>query len=612
MNNEIHGKAKTIRELLNGIKYSIDFYQRDYKWGEKQVVELINDLVIKFLEGYDDGHERKEVGNYPHYFLGSIIISKKDGENFIIDGQQRLTSLTLLLIFLHNLQRGHEDAVPIGQLIYSERHGRKSFNLDVEDRSDCMNALFEDKVYDITDTQESVKNLCNRYQDIEEAFPSDLREKSLPYFIDWLLDHVHLVEITAYSDDDAYTIFETMNDRGLSLSPTDMLKGFLLANIDEEYRDNINLQWKNRIRDLIEWGKEVDAEFFKAWFRSQYATNIRARKKGATQEDFDKIGTEFHRWVGDERNRIGLRSPSDVLKFIKTDFDFYSKQYLRLLEASNHITPGFEHIGYNSWNGFTQQYMLLLAPLKPDDSPDVIDKKIKITSRYIDILLTWRLWNSRRITYSSMQYAMFLVMRDIRGLEPDKLAQVLFNNLREEEENLDISKDEQRPSIGLSLHKTNRKILHRMLARITDFIEAQSGMASRFEEYVNGSEVIYEVEHIWANNFERDGNEFDHPEDFYEYRNRIGGLLLLPKKFNASYGSKPYACKLEHYFSQNLLARSLNEKCYEHHSGFKEFINRYHLPFEHIKEFKKKNIDQRTELYRQIAKCIWNPNNLFD
>ena len=52
--------------------------------------------------------------------------------------------------------------------------------------------------------------------------------EALPYFVDWLIENVHLVEITAYSDDDAYTIFETMNDRGLSLSPTDMLKGTCL------------------------------------------------------------------------------------------------------------------------------------------------------------------------------------------------------------------------------------------------------------------------------------------------------------------------------------------------------------------------------------------------
>lgn len=68
-------------------------------------------------------------------------------------------------------------------------------------------------------------NLVQRYHDLEVYFPEELRDAALPYFIDWLLENVHLVEITAYSDDDAYTIFETMNDRGLSLSPTDMLKG---------------------------------------------------------------------------------------------------------------------------------------------------------------------------------------------------------------------------------------------------------------------------------------------------------------------------------------------------------------------------------------------------
>lgn len=56
--------------------------------------------------------------------------------------------------------------------------------------------------------------------------------------MDWLIENVHLVEITAYSDDDAYTIFETMNDRGLSLAPADMLKGYLLANITDQSRRN--------------------------------------------------------------------------------------------------------------------------------------------------------------------------------------------------------------------------------------------------------------------------------------------------------------------------------------------------------------------------------------
>jgi uncharacterized protein with ParB-like and HNH nuclease domain len=88
-----------------------------------------------------------------------------------------------------------------------------------------MDVFLNGQPFDLTDRTESLQNLYQRYQDLEQSFPVELRGEALPYFIDWLLENVHLVEITAYSDDDAYTIFETMNDRGLSLSPTDMLKG---------------------------------------------------------------------------------------------------------------------------------------------------------------------------------------------------------------------------------------------------------------------------------------------------------------------------------------------------------------------------------------------------
>ena len=51
--------------------------------------------------------------------------------------------------------------------------------------------------------------------DIDDCFPEELYGDAISFFLDWLQENVHLVEITAYSDDDAYTIFETMNDRGL-------------------------------------------------------------------------------------------------------------------------------------------------------------------------------------------------------------------------------------------------------------------------------------------------------------------------------------------------------------------------------------------------------------
>jgi hypothetical protein len=67
-----------------------------------------------------------------------------------------------------------------------------------------------------------------------------------------------------------------------------------------------------------------------------------------------------------------------------------------------------------------------------------------------------------------------------------------------------------------------------MLARLTDFVETQSGQPSRYSEFVREGRNRYEVEHIWADRPRRHSDEFDHQADFDEYRNRIGGLLLLP------------------------------------------------------------------------------------
>ncbi|MHB1765553.1 MAG: DUF262 domain-containing protein [Gammaproteobacteria bacterium] len=600
---EILGKAKTVRELIKGVKYSIDYYQREYKWHEKQIRELVDDLSNKFLEEYQPSHPRAKIADYPHYFLGSIIISKKDSASYIVDGQQRLTSLTLLLVLLRNLQKDQLKQVNVDELIFSEKFDQKSFNLHVDERTPAMEALYDGQPFDLTDRPESVQNLVQRYRNLETYFPEELLGHALPYFIDWLLENVHLVEITAYSDDDAYTIFETMNDRGLSLSPTDMLKGYLLANITENKRIDANNCWRERIRELNDAGKEVEPDCFKAWLRSQYATKIRERKKGAKAEDFDRIGIEFHRWVRDVSQSIGLKQSDDFYRFIDRDFNFYSRQYLRLVEAAQKPVLGLEHVLYNAQQGFTLQNILLLAPLRPDDSEAVVNQKMGLVAHYLDILLTWRLWNFRTIAYSTMQYAMFLVMREIRGLAPEPLANKLHEFLKKEDKTF-ASNDR------LRVHQQNRYSLHRILARLTDYVEIQSGYPSHYLDYVTEGKTRYEVEHIWADHPERHTDEFAHPADFNEHRNRIGGLLLLPKSFNASYGDSTYEEKLPHYITQNLLARSLHPHCYAHNPGFLRFVQESGLPFKSHARFKSADLEERGVLYRQLAERIWNPDEL--
>ena len=603
---EIRGHAKSLRQLLGGTKFTIDYYQREYRWEKKHVTELMDDLSGTFLESHEIDNERTDVARYGHYFLGSIIISDKDSQKFIIDGQQRLTSLTLLLIHIYRKLNDEVQNGLIANLIFSPRHGMLSFNLDIPERTRCMEALFRGEPFDETDQPESVVNVLSRYEDIEAHFPSDLDGDVLPYFADWLIENVYLVEITAYSDSDAYTIFETMNDRGLSLTPTDMLKGYLLANITEdEQRNATSRVWSERIAALKKLGKDEDADCMKIWLRSQYALTIRERRRGAQPRDFDLIGTEFHRWVRNQEERLNLTVSCDFGKFINEDFAFYSRWYERIRNAAGTLTDGLETIYYNAQNNFTLQYPVLLAPLTLTDKEEDVLRKFRIVAGYIDTLIARRVWNWKSTSYSAMQYNMFqLVILQIRSKSTDELAKILIRRLEAEKETFD-SNDRFR------LHAMNGPQIHRLLARMTDYVETRSGRASRYSEYIKrGGKDGYEIEHIWADQPEQHADEFGHPADFAEYRSRIGALLLLPKRFNASFGYSSYGDKYEHYYGQNLLAQSLHENAYTHDPGFRRFMEESGLKFRAHREFKRSDVDARQELYRTLAEQIWNPANL--
>lgn len=93
---------RSVQQLLQSQSFSIDEYQREYKWEKENVDELLSDLQGEFFSHYKSGDETQAVSGYGEYFLGSIIVSKRNGKNYLIDGQQRVTSLALLLIFLYH------------------------------------------------------------------------------------------------------------------------------------------------------------------------------------------------------------------------------------------------------------------------------------------------------------------------------------------------------------------------------------------------------------------------------------------------------------------------------------------------------------------------------
>ena len=145
-----------------------------------------------------------------------------------------------------------------------------------------------------TSENESNRNLLARYSDIEELFPDDLKGEALPYFIYWLKGKVLLLEIDTPSEDEAHTIFLTMNDRGLSLNSAEMLKAYIIQQVNEADRDTVNKAWQqniNRIKNAFDSQtsgavKAEDVDFISAWLRAKYANSIRDTRKGAEDKDF--------------------------------------------------------------------------------------------------------------------------------------------------------------------------------------------------------------------------------------------------------------------------------------------------------------------------------------
>jgi len=603
--NKIEANDRSILEVLDKKKYTVDYFQREYSWEQKHIEQLVTDLASAFLANYEATHERTEVENYNTYYLGPFVLSEKDGKRSIIDGQQRLTSLTLFMIYLHNLQASLGLSENIESMIFSEKFGKKSFNITVEERVPCLQSLFDSGFYNPTDGDDaSTRNMAARYEDIGNAFPKEINVEAFPYFIDWLKEQVVLVEIIAYSDDNAYTVFETMNDRGLNLTSTEMLKGYVLSRFKgDKERHSANDLWKRSMQELHQFDKDEDQRFFQAWLRGQYAETIRASKAGSTNEDFEKIGTRFHSWFRENLHlmQLSAESSSQFVDFIKRDFKFFHSVYLKIREAEQTFNSELEHLYYIPRWGIADslRYPLLLAPLMADDSVEVVEQKLNLVGKYIEIFAVRRSVNFRNFGASSIRYTMYSLVKEIRRKSVEELRAILSKQVAAMSETWN----------GVSsfrLHGQNGRFVKFLLSRISGFIDKEAGQSTDFVDYYeNPNAKPFEIEHIWANKFAQHRDEFDQEHEFLECRNSIGDLVLLPRGTNQSYNDAPYATKLPHYVKENLLVKSLHELTYKNNPNFVKMAEELGLPFQAHPEFNKADIKARQELYRVICERIW-------
>ena len=606
-------KTDTLLKILADRRFTVDYYQREYRWGRKQIEQMMGDLCLTFLEFYDsESHGSvREVKDYGYYYMGSIICT---GGHQIIDGQQRLTSLTLLLIYLNNLQKKCTGIpylpVRFEHMIFSDDYGEPCFNLDVEERRECFKALYNEDASYVPDNESNI-NMMERYGDIEYYFPEELKGEALPYFIYWLKDKVLLLEIDTPSEDEAHTIFLTMNDRGLSLNSAEMMKAYIIQQVREEDREFINEAWKkniNRIKSEADNARSgvvnaEDVEFISLWLRSRYAMSLRETRKGSEDRDFELLGDKFHTWVRQNaRQGMHLEKSEDFYGFVAREMTFVTDIYLRLEQYCRTLTPGFETVYYNANRDLNYQNMLIISTLDNGDAPEVIDRKIKLVAAFVDIFASVRIFNYKKVNWNTNKTLLFRIMVNIRGKDVVSIGKYLTNTLKQMDVNID-------GLIYFELNQyTGRYMLH-MLARLVSFVNEQMGYPSDFDAYMDrSSKTAYDIEHILPDDYETYKDSFTDVEDFQKYRRKFGNLLILTRDKNRSYQDMSYEQKVQHYLTDNVLARSLNPGAYVNNPRFLRIVPLY--GFKAVDKFEKQAVAERTELYLRMARSIWNPDNL--
>ena len=457
MRKDIEVQKRKLSEILFNHRYKIDVFQREYKWQTPQIEALLNDLTTCFYKSYKDGDTIANYEDYDTYFMGSIVLCKDSRKNLsIVDGQQRLTTFSLLLIFLSHLQ----DALDIPELsrknmhdyLYIIKGGERSLILNIESRADVMNYLVESsgETYDFDSTSqtESIRNIVKGYDAIKRLYPQDLiTEERLPLFVEWLLDNVQMVEILTEDMDNAYTIFETMNDRGLNLKPAEILKGYLLSKIIEDHDDENEVRaeeannfWTQRLEELQMRDHINESDFFRAWLRAKYAVTQRSTKSGSQNEDFEKIGTNFHSWVKDNTTRMKLKTPEDYYFLIRSDFDFFSTLYMNINGYKTSETSGFKTLYLNNFYTIADSllYPLLMAPISKIDREEVINEKINIVSSFIDRLANIRTLQNRAITQTSLRNTIYELVKKCRNIGSIQLNEILQEELNKVVEKNDV------------------------------------------------------------------------------------------------------------------------------------------------------------------------------
>jgi uncharacterized protein with ParB-like and HNH nuclease domain len=265
---KIHGSEHPIKKIFsNDFNFKVPLYQRPYSWTTEQAGELFDDLI-----SFIGPNTSIKIDTLSPYFLGSIVLIKGEGlaDAEIVDGQQRLTTLTILLSALRHTITDDTMSVHLTKYLYEEGNplegNQNRYRLTLRERdanffrmyvqeSGQLAALSALDAKQLPDSQQNIRANSNLFLERLESLDDEQRIRLAQFVIQNCL----LVVVSTPDLDSAYRIFSILNDRGLDLSHSDILKSEVIGRIPVQDQEAYNEKWEDAEEEL---GRQAFSDLF--------------------------------------------------------------------------------------------------------------------------------------------------------------------------------------------------------------------------------------------------------------------------------------------------------------------------------------------------------------
>ncbi len=517
MSKKISGAEYPLSKIFSSdFEYVIPSYQRPYAWTPDQAAELFDDLITFFRAEEEEG-----------YFLGSIVLIKSEDSAYsqVIDGQQRLTTLTILLAAMAcaNDCEDKEELRP-----YILEPGKKMegilpkprLSLRERDRAffaKYIQSLKLDALIDLdpssldNESQVNIRaNAKHFVQAVADALPTP---EKLRAFVTFLLTRCYLVAVSTASQESAFRVFSVMNSRGLDLQPTDIIKADTIGKLKSENdRQIYNDKWE-----------EMEVELTRDGFRDlfTYIRMIYAKEKAKRI-----LLEEFRAHV--------LPKNPDPKVFIDDVLEPFSDALDAIRNASYSATSHAEDVNYYiKWlqridnSDWIPPAMLYLKEQR--NKPKRVARFFELLERLAAYMHICR-WNvnDRIEVYAEL-------ISDIQsGAEPDDMSQFEFS---------DEDHEAFRDALDGDIYDLTPRRRNYLILRLDSFI---SDGAATYDP------SVLTIEHVLPQTVPADSEWrtwWPDPAERKDWVHRLANLVPLNKKKNSAAQNYEFGPKCEIYFS---------------------------------------------------------------